>query len=84
MSLRKALSRMELNDSDIQWYSEEFQMSREEVMSVLESLDPSSIKEEFWQANPNMPETVVDDVVRKNISASFEYHQYRTFNNEAS
>tara|TARA_Y100000768_G_scaffold361177_1_gene319028 strand:+ start:137 stop:364 length:228 start_codon:yes stop_codon:yes gene_type:complete len=75
---------MDLNEDDVQWYSEEFNMSREEVIDMLECLDPSSIKEEFWQANPNMPEAIVDDVVRKNISASFEYHQYRTFNNEAS
>ena len=75
---------MEVSEDDVLWYMQEFSLDLEEVLDILESLDPSSIKEEFWQANPDMPETIVDDVVRKNISASFEYHQYRTFNNEAS
>ena len=75
---------MEVSEDDVLWYMKEFNLELEEVLDILASLDPSSIKEEFWQANPNMPEAIVDDVVRKNISASFEYHQYRTFNNEAS
>ena len=75
---------MEVSEDDVLWYMQEFSLDLEEVLDILEALDPTSIKEEFWQANPDMPETIVDDVVRKNISASFEYHQYRTFNNEAS
>ena len=71
-------------EEDIQWYMNEFDLEREEVIDILDSLELSNLKKEFWQANPTVPEAIVDDVVRKNVSASFEYHQYRTFNNEAS
>ena len=71
-------------EEDIQWYMNEFDLEREEVIDILEALKMDNLKQEFWQANPTVPEAIVDDVVRKNISASFEYHQYRTFNNEAS
>ena len=73
-----------VTEEDIQWYMEDFDMTRQEVCEVLDALDPGCVKEEFWQNNPELPEAVVDDVVRKNVSASLEYHQYRTFNNEAS
>jgi len=71
-------------EEDIQWFMKDFDLDRQTVCEVLEALEPGSIKEEFWQANPTMPEEIVDDVVRQNMSASYEYHQYRTFNNEAS
>ncbi len=75
---------MVLNEDDIQWYMDEFSLCRDEVLNVIESLDVGSVKQEFWKNNPDLPEGVVEDVVRKNVLASFEYHQYRTFNNEAS
>ena len=74
---------MDLNEDDIRWYMDEFSLCRDEVMTILESLDVGTIKQEFWENNPDLPEGVVEDVVRKNVLASFEYHQYRTFNNEA-
>ena len=74
---------MVLNEDDIQWYMDEFSLCRDEVMTIIESLDVGSIKQEFWENNPNLPEGVVEDVIRKNVLASFQYHQYRTFNNEA-
>ena len=75
---------MEVKEEDIQWFMEEFDMSRTEVCEVLDALNPGCVKDEFWSQNPTLPENVVDDVVRQNVSASVEYHQYRTFNNEAS
>ena len=62
----------------------DFDMSRKQVCEVLDALNPGCVKDEFWSQNPTLPENVVDDVVRQNVSASVEYHQYRTFNNEAS
>ena len=75
---------MVLNEDDIQWYMDEFSLCIDEVLRLIESLDVGSVKQEFWKNNPDLPEGVVEDVVRKNVLASFEYHQYRTFNNEAS
>ena len=75
---------MEVSEEDIRWYMEDFNLSREDVLGVLDALDPGCVKEEFWRNNPELPEAVVDDVVRKNVASSMEYHQYRTFNNEAS
>ena len=73
-----------ITEEDIQWYMKDFDLDRQTVLEVLDALDPGCVKEEFWQSNPTMPEEVVDDIVRKNVSESVEYHQYRTFNNEAS
>ena len=70
-------------EEDIQWYMSEFDLEREEVIDILEALEMDNLKQEFWENNPTLPEGVVEDVVRKNVLASFEYHQYRTFNNEA-
>ena len=84
MSSPKEPSRMEVSEEDVLWYMEDFNLDRETVLQVLDALDPGCVKDEFWKANPTVPEAIVDDVVRKNISSSLEYHQYRTFNNEAS
>jgi len=65
------------------WVKEYPELTREEIIDLLESIDADEVKEEYWKNNPDLPEEVVDDVVRKNISASYEYHQYRTFNNDA-
>ena len=75
---------MEHTEEDVQWYMNEFDLEREEVIDILEAIEMDELKEDFWGANPTMPEEIVDDVVRQNVSASYEYHQYRTFNNEAS
>ena len=75
---------MEVDEEDVLWYMQDFNLDRETVLAVLEALNVPGVKEEFWQNNPELPEAVVDDVVRKNVASSMEYHQYRTFNNEAS
>ncbi len=75
---------MDLNEDDVLWYMSEFDLEREEVIDILEALETDRLKQEFWKANPTVPEAIVDDVVRKNVASSMEYHQYRTFNNEAS
>ena len=73
----------EVSEEDIQWFMKDFDLDRKTVCEVLDALDPGCVKEEFWYANPTLPEDVVDEVVRQNISSSYEYHQYRSFNNEA-
>ena len=73
-----------ITEADIQWFMKDFDMDRQTVCEVLDALDPGCVKEEFWKLNPTLPENVVDNVVRKNVSASVDYHLYRTFNNEAS
>jgi len=75
---------MEHTEEDVQWYMSEFNLERDEVIDILEAIEMDNLKEDFWEANPTIPEEIVDDVVRQNVSASYEYHQYRTFNNEAS
>ena len=73
-----------VTEDDLQWYMDEFDLSREEVVDILEAVEMDRVKQDYWSLNPTLPEHVVDDVVRQNVSASYEYHQYRTFNNEAS
>ena len=70
-------------EEDIQWYMNEFDLEREEVIDILEAVEMDRVKQDYWSLNPTLPENVVDDVVRQNVSASYEYHLYRTFNNEA-
>jgi len=65
------------------WCKEYPTLDRDEVILILEILDPESVKKEFWQQNPNLEEETVNDVVKKNIDASYQHHQYKTLNNEA-
>ena len=65
------------------WCKEYPTLSRKEVIQILEILDPEAVKEEFWAQNPNLEEETVNDVVKKNIDASYQHHQYKTLNNEA-
>jgi hypothetical protein len=65
------------------WCREYATLSRDEVVSILELLDVATVKEEFWEQNPNLEEETVNDVVKKNIDASYQHHQYKTLNNEA-
>jgi len=65
------------------WCGEYPTLSRDEVVSILELLDIETVKEEFWEQNPNLEEETVNDVVKKNIDASYQHHQYKTLNNEA-
>ena len=65
------------------WCKEYPTLSRNEVIQILEVLDAEAVKQEFWAQNPNLEEQTVNDVVKKNIDASYEHHQYNTLNNEA-
>jgi hypothetical protein len=65
------------------WCGEYPTLNRDEVVSILELLDVATVKEEFWEQNPNLEEETVNDVVKKNIDASYQHHQYKTLNNEA-
>ena len=65
------------------WCGEYPTLSRKEVIQILEILDPEAVKQEFWEQNPNLEEETVNDVVKKNIDASYQHHQYKTLNNEA-
>ncbi len=73
-----------MDQKEIDYWCEEYPtLSRDEVIQILEVLDPEAVKQEFWAQNPNLEEQTVNDVVKKNIDASYQHHQYRTLNNEA-
>ena len=73
-----------MDPKEIDYWCEEYpDLSRDEVIMILEVLDPEAVKTEFWQQNPNLEEETVNDVVKKNIDASYQHHQYKTLNNEA-
>ena len=65
------------------WCEEYPELTREEVAEILECVDIETTKKEFWRDNPELPEDCVDSVVASNAAASYEYHIYNTFNNEA-
>ena len=65
------------------WCKEYPDLDREEVKEILECIDMTSTKDSYWKDNPSLEEEVVDKVVAKNASESYEYHIYNTFNNEA-
>jgi len=69
---------------EIDYWCEEFtDLARNEVISILEILDADAVKGEFWEQNPNFDEGSVNEVVKSNLRQSYEYHLYRTLNNEA-
>ncbi len=73
-----------MDQKEIDYWCEEYPtLSRDEVIQILEVLDPEAVKQEFWAQNPNLEEQTVNDVVKLNIDASYEHHQYKTMNNEA-
>ena len=73
-----------MDPKEIDYWCEEYPtLSRDEVIQILEVLDPESVKQEFWAQNPDLEEQTVNDVVKLNIDASYEHHQYKTLNNEA-
>ena len=65
------------------WCKEYPELTRDEVADILECVEISQIKDTYWKGNPNLDESVVDKVVASNAIASYEYHIYNTFNNEA-
>ncbi len=73
-----------MDPKEIDYWCEEYPtLSRDEVIQILEVLDPEAVKQEFWEQNPNLDEGSVNEVVKSNLRQSYEYHLYRTLNNEA-
>ena len=73
-----------VSDEELDYWCKEFpDLSREEVADILECVEIGQIKDTYWSGNPNLDESVVDKVVASNAIASYEYHIYKTFNNEA-
>jgi len=73
-----------LTEEEIDYWCTEFSdLARDEVIDILEALDADSVKNTFWEQNPNLDERSVNEVVKSNLRQSYEYHLYRTFNNEA-
>jgi hypothetical protein len=65
------------------WCSEFTDLDRQEVVAILEIMDADTVKTKFWEQNPNLDESSVNEVVKSNLRQSYEYHLYRTLNNEA-
>ena len=73
-----------ITEEEIDYWCTEFSdLARSEVISILEILDADAVKGEFWAMNPNLDEGSVNEVVKSNLRQSYEYHLYRTLNNEA-
>jgi len=73
-----------VSEEELDFWCEEFpDLTREEVAEILEIMDASEVKEEFWSCNPTLPESCVNDIVKQNLLQSYEYHLYNTLNNEA-
>jgi len=73
-----------VNKDEIDYWCKEFpDLDREEVALILDVIDMNNVKDEFWKINPTLNEDAVNKVVAENASASYDYHIYHTFNNEA-
>ena len=73
-----------ISEEEIDYWCAEFtDLGRSEVISILEIMDAGSVKNKFWEQNPNLDEGSVNEVVKSNLRQSYEYHLYRTLNNEA-
>ena len=73
-----------LTEEEIDYWCDEFtDLDRGEVISILEVMNAASVKNTFWEQNPNLDEGSVNEVVKSNLRQSYEYHLYRTLNNEA-
>ena len=73
-----------VSNEELDYWSARFpELSRDEVANILECVEIAQIKETYWAGNPTLDEDVVDSVVATNAIASYEYHIYNTFNNEA-
>ena len=73
-----------MDQNEIEYWCKEYpDLTSKEVIEILEIIDIEAVKSEFWAENPNLEEETVNDVVKKNIDASYQHHQYKTLNNEA-
>ena len=89
MSSPEVTSLMEVDltmvpDHELDYWCKEFpELTRDMVADILECVNIGDIKETYWSGNPSLEESVVNQVVASNAIASYEYHIYNTFNNEA-
>ena len=73
-----------VNEEELDYWCKEYpELERDEVAAILECVEIEQIKETYWAGNPQLEESVVNKVVASNAIASYEYHIYTTFNNEA-
>ena len=73
-----------ISEEELNYWCKEYpDLDREEVRDILEVIDITSVKEDFWKENPQMSEEDVNSVVAQNAFASHDYHLYMTYNNEA-
>ena len=73
-----------MDPEEVNYWCKEFpDLDRDEVISILEVIEINELKEDYWKDNPTLPEDVVNKVVAKNASSSYEYHLYHDLNNEA-
>ena len=73
-----------VSKEELEYWAHEFpELAIEEVEAILECVNISQIKDTYWSGNPTLDEKVVNKVVASNAVASYEYHIYNTFNNEA-
>jgi hypothetical protein len=73
-----------LTEEEIDYWCTEFSdLGRDDVIAILEIMDADEVKGEFWSMNPNLDEGSVNEVVKSNLRQSYEYHLYKTLNNEA-
>ena len=74
-----------VSNQDLDYWCKEFtELSREAVADILECVNINDIKETYWKSNPSLEEEVVNKIVASNAIASYDFHIYKTFNNEAS
>ena len=73
-----------VDEDELEYWMKEYpDLNKEEILAILECIDIESIKDDYWRNNPNLDEDVVNKVVAANAAASYDYHLYSTFNNEA-
>ena len=69
---------------EIDYWCEEYpDLTREEVIEILDVINMTKVKEEFWQENPTLEESDVKHTVAQAAAASYEHHLYNELNNEA-
>jgi len=66
------------------WCKEYPDLTRDEIKEIIEVIDIGDTKEKFWRDNPTLPEEIVDSISATAAHSSYDYHQYRDLNNEAS
>ena len=61
-----------VSESEIDYWFEQFSdLTRDEVAEILQVMDASAVKDQFWSANPNLDEATVNGVVKENLLQSY-------------